>query len=92
MLIVKQLDLLGVTLEEAVNIIRDKAAEASSNNSGFVIKVDSTEAQDHPITLVLKDIPVFDALRYCAEMSGGQLHAEGDILFIIDKGPLKTDK
>lgn len=58
LLIIEQLDLLGVTLKEAVQIIRDKAAEASSNNPGFLVKLDSTEAQDHPMTLVLKNIPV----------------------------------
>jgi hypothetical protein len=44
------------------------------------------------ISLDFKDVPAMEALRYCAKMSGGQLHAKGDILFTVEKGPLETNK
>jgi hypothetical protein len=85
------------TLEEAVEFVRMEVnhphrSEVIAYEHVNLIVMPGIVPSTAEISLDFKDVPAMEALRYCAEMSGGQLYAKGDILFIVEKAPLETNK
>jgi len=70
-----------VTLAEAIEFIRAKSREFDPDKQGvnILLKGDGGTAK---ITLSLKDVPISEALRYCAELAGHKLSADDNALIL----------
>lgn len=86
-LVLDQMVCSEATLSEAVEFIRSKSREIDPKKQGVNIVL-KPEAQASPakITLSLKSVPVDEALRYCAELSGMKLEANGTVFIIGPAG------
>ncbi len=63
------------TLTEAVEFLRVKSRELDPEKKGMNILVKPGGNPNDRITMQLKDVPAYEALRYCAEIAGHQLSA-----------------
>jgi hypothetical protein len=70
------------TLTEAVEFLRVKSRELDPEKKGLNILVKPGGNPNDRITMQLKDVPAYEALRYCAEIAGHQLSA-GENAFIL---------
>lgn len=70
------------TLTEAVEFLRIKSRELDPEKKGLNILVKPGGDTKAKITMQLKDVPIYEALRYVAEISGCNLTVEGDVFVI----------
>lgn len=70
------MDLTGATFEESLGFIRRKSQELSPDHREINIVV-TPGASNTSIDLSLKAIPITEALRYIAEVSGHNLSYNG---------------
>jgi len=74
--ILPAIDLTGATLDESLEFIRLKSRELSPDHREIHVVV-MPGASNASIDLWLKDIPISEALRYIAELSGHTLTFDG---------------
>lgn len=76
-ILLPQVEFRDATLDEATAFIRLKSREVDSTGKGvnILVKPGGTAAK---ISLSLKQVPVNEALRYIAELTGHKLTAEGN--------------
>ncbi len=70
------------TLAEAVEFLRIKSRELDPEKKGLNILVKPGGDPLVKITLQLKDVPAYEALRYVAEVASCKLMVEGDVFVI----------
>lgn len=70
------------TLTEAVEFLRVKSRELDPEKKGLNILIKPSGNPNNRITMQLKDVPAYEALRYCAEIAGHQLSV-GENAFIL---------
>jgi hypothetical protein len=70
------------TLAEAVEFLRIKSRELDPEKRGLNILVKPGGDPMAKITMQLKDVPAYEALRYVAEISGCKLTVDGDVFVI----------
>jgi hypothetical protein len=70
------------TLAEAVEFLRIKSRELDPEKKGLNILVKPGGDPVVKITLQLKDVPAYEALRYVAEVASCKLMVEGDVIVI----------
>jgi type II secretory pathway component HofQ len=70
------------TLTEAVEFLRVKSRELDPEKKGLNILVKPGGDPKAKITMELKDVPAYEALRYVAEIAGCKLTVEGDVFVI----------
>jgi hypothetical protein len=75
------------TLTEAVEFLRIKSRELDPEKKGLNILVKPGGDPKARITIQLKDVPAYEALRYCAEIAGHKLSMDGDVFVITPKDP-----
>jgi beta-lactamase regulating signal transducer with metallopeptidase domain len=78
------------TLDEAITFIRIKSRELDPEKKGLNILVKPGGDPKARITMQLKDVPAYEALRYCAEIAGHALSVDGDVVVITPKDPSPT--
>jgi hypothetical protein len=91
-IILPSVEFRDATLVEAVEFIRAKSREHDPDKKGvnILIKGDGTAK----ITLSLKNVPVSEALRYCAELSDHKLtsDAQSFLLTPVSEAPSEKDE
>jgi hypothetical protein len=70
------------TLTEAIEFLRVKSRELDPEKKGLNILVKPGGDPKAKITMALKDVPAYEALRYVAEIAGHKLTVEGDVFVI----------
>jgi beta-lactamase regulating signal transducer with metallopeptidase domain len=75
------------TLAEAVEFLRIKSRELDPEKKGLNILVKPGGDPMAQITMQLKDVPAYEALRYVAEVASCKLTVEGDVFVITPKDP-----
>jgi hypothetical protein len=75
------------TLAEAVEFLRIKSRELDPEKKGLNILVKPGGDPMAQITMQLKDVPAYEALRYVAEVANCKLTVEGDVFVITPKDP-----
>ena len=77
------------TLTEAIEFLRVKSRELDPEKKGLNILVKPGGDPKAKITMALKDVPAYEALRYVAEIAGHKLTVEGDVFVIT---PVQGDR
>ena len=77
------------TLAEAVEFLRIKSRELDPEKKGLNILIKPGGDPMAKITMQLKDVPAYEALRYVAEISGCNLTVEGDVFVIT---PVRSER
>ncbi|MDP1590660.1 MAG: hypothetical protein Q8M07_23100 [Prosthecobacter sp.] len=87
-IILPSVEFRDATLVEAIEFIRAKSREHDPDKKGvnILLKGDGGTVK---ITLYLKDVPVPEALRYCAELANYKLSADENS-FVLTPTPSKT--
>lgn len=70
------------TLDEALHYIRIKSRDIDPSKNGVNIVQKPDAATDAKITLSLRNVPVNEALRYLAELTGNKLTTEGNTFIV----------
>jgi hypothetical protein len=70
------------TLTESIEFLRVKSRELDPEKKGLNILVKPGGDPKAKITMALKDVPAYEALRYVAEIAGHKLTVEGDVFVI----------
>lgn len=70
------------TLTEAIEFLRIKSRELDPEKKGLNILVKPGGDPKAKITMALKDVPAYEALRYVGEIAGHKLKVEGDVFVI----------
>lgn len=86
-----------ILLKDAIAFIRHASSQHDPGKKGVNISIKG-DGGTSKITLDLKDVPVFEALRYCAELAGHQLSIVEDTFLLAPAAtnaeasskPLKT--
>jgi beta-lactamase regulating signal transducer with metallopeptidase domain len=81
-IILPKVQFRDATLTEAVEFIRVKSRELDPEKKGVNILVKPGSDPKAKITMDLRDVPAYEALRYCAELSGCKLTVDGDAFVI----------
>jgi beta-lactamase regulating signal transducer with metallopeptidase domain len=77
------------TLDEAITFIRIKSLQLDPEKTGVNILVKPGGDPKARITMQLKDVPAYEALRYVAEVARSKLTVEGDVFVIT---PVQGDR
>jgi beta-lactamase regulating signal transducer with metallopeptidase domain len=86
-IIIPKVQFHEATLAEAVEFLRIKSREIDPEKKGVNILVKPGGDPKAKITMQLKEVPAYEALRYCAEIAGHELSVDGDGFVITPKGP-----
>jgi hypothetical protein len=89
-IILPQVQFHEATLDEAITFIRIKSLQLDPEKKGVNILVKPGGDPKARITMQLKDVPAYEALRYCAEIAGHALSVDGDVFVITPKDPSPT--
>ncbi len=89
-IILPQVQFHEATLDEAITFIRIKSLQFDPEKKGVNILVKPGGDPKARITMQLKDVPAYEALRYCAEIAGHALSVDGDVVVITPKDPSPT--
>lgn len=81
-IIIPKVQLQDATLTEAAEFLRIKSRELDPEKKGLNILVKPGGDPMAKITMQLKDVPAYEALRYVAEISGCKLTVDGDVFVI----------
>jgi beta-lactamase regulating signal transducer with metallopeptidase domain len=81
-IILPKVQFQDATLTEAVEFLRVTSRELDPEKKGLNILIKPGGNPNNRITMQLKDLPAYEALRYCAEIAGHQLSA-GENAFIL---------
>ena len=81
-IILPKVQFQDATLTEAVEFLRVKSRELDPEKKGLNILIKPGGNPNNRITMQLKDVPAYEALRYCAEIAGHQLSV-GENAFIL---------
>jgi hypothetical protein len=84
-LVLKQVDFSNATLDEALEFIRVKARTVDPAKRGINIVVKAGANTQARLTLSLKDVPVWEALRYVAELADLEIEATDDSIVLAPK-------
>jgi hypothetical protein len=77
------------TLDEAITFIRIKSLQLDPEKTGVNSLVKPGGDPKARITMQLKDVPAYEALRYVAEVARSKLTVEGDVFVIT---PVQGDR
>ena len=93
-IILPEVNFRKASLAECLDIIRTKSREADPEKKGAEIilnKGADTKSADKEalITMSLTNIPVFEALRYCADLSGHKLKCDGTSFMLTPSASVK---
>jgi hypothetical protein len=80
-ILLPQIEFREATLDEAIAFIRAKSREVDPDKKGVNI-LRKPGGKDAKLSLSLKQVPVNEALRYLAELSGHQLTVEGSVFIL----------
>lgn len=81
-IILKAVDLQQVTIGEVIEFVRLKTRDLDPAKKGVSITVGPGASLDKTVDLTLKQIPISELLRYCAELTGHSLSAD-DRTFVL---------
>ncbi|MBK8092403.1 MAG: hypothetical protein IPK32_10625 [Verrucomicrobiaceae bacterium] len=81
-IILPQVEFQEATLDEAISFIRIKSRDADPAKQGVNILLKPGGGANAKITLSLKNVPVNEALRYIAELTGHKLSGEAGTYII----------
>ncbi len=82
-IIIPKLELRDATLSETVEFLRAKAKELDPEKRGVnLVLKPAADGKDPKITLSLANIPIVEALRYVAALSGFELVADEHVITI----------
>ena len=81
-IIIPSIEFRDATLVECLDFIRVKVRELDSDKQGVNIVLKPGGATKANITLSLKDVPVAEALHFCAELASHKLTADAQSFFI----------
>ncbi len=88
-IIIPKVQFHEATLAEAVEFLRIKSRDFDPEKKGLNILIKPGGDPMAKITMQLKDVPAYEALRYVAEISGGKLTVEGDVFVIT---PVRSER
>jgi|GEM_PF-699146 len=81
-IIIPSVEFRDATLTECIDFIRTKARDFDPDKKGVNILVKPGGDASARITLSLKDVPLSEALRYCAELANHKLTSDAQSFFI----------
>ncbi len=82
-LILPKMEFHEASLSEAVQFIRVKALQLDPAKKGMNIIINPGGDTSAKITLSLKDVPIFEALNYCAQLSGYKLSVDDNAFTLM---------
>jgi hypothetical protein len=85
-IIMPKLELRDASVTEALDFIQAKARDLDPEKRGVNIVNLDLAAADARLTLSLTKVPVYEALRYVAELAGGKLLVEPEALVLRQAG------
>jgi beta-lactamase regulating signal transducer with metallopeptidase domain len=88
-IIIPKVQFHEATLAEAVEFLRIKSRDFDPEKKGLNILIKPGGDPMAKITMQLKDVPAYEALRYVAEVAGCKLTVEGDVFVIT---PVRSER
>ena len=86
-IIIPKVQFQGASLTEATEFLRVKSREFDPDKKGMNILIKPGGDPTATITMQLTNVPAYEALRYCAEIAGHELSADGDVFVVTPKAP-----
>ena len=86
-IILPQVEFSGATIDEAVQFLQAKSRQLDPDKKGVNIVLKNPEPNSAgQLTLSLKDVPLWEALRYVSELAGMKLEAGEEAIVIRPLG------